>query len=91
MVAGDTVTEVLNYVSYNKDDLVAQVRRFTEEALRAGSITLDESRSCCARTRTASPATRTWSARSTRRRRAMSGQQLRLVEKVEPGRSSTGT
>ena len=24
VVAGDTVTEVLNYVSYNKDDLVAQ-------------------------------------------------------------------
>ncbi len=44
VVAGDTVTEVLNYVSYNRDDLVAKVRRFTEHALRQGKITLDESR-----------------------------------------------
>jgi arginine decarboxylase len=44
VVSGDTVTEVLNYVSYNKDDLVAKLRRFTEVALRAGRITLDESR-----------------------------------------------
>ena len=44
VVAGDTVTEVLNYVSYNKDDLVAKLRRSTEVALRAGRITLDESR-----------------------------------------------
>jgi len=44
VVEGDTVTEVLNYVSYNKDDLVAKVRRFTEQALRTGKLTLDESR-----------------------------------------------
>jgi arginine decarboxylase len=44
VVSGDSVTEVLNYVSYNKDDMVARVRRFTEQALRAGRITLDESR-----------------------------------------------
>jgi len=44
VVEGDTVTEVLNYVSYNKDDLVAKVRRYTEAALRSGKITLDESR-----------------------------------------------
>jgi arginine decarboxylase len=44
VVAGDTVTEVLNYVSYNRDDLVAKMRRSTETALRAGRITLDESR-----------------------------------------------
>jgi len=44
VVAGDTVTEVLNYVSYNRDDLVARVRKFTENALRAGRLTLDDSR-----------------------------------------------
>jgi arginine decarboxylase len=44
VVEGNTVTEVLNYVSYNKDDLVAKVRRFAEAALRAGRLTLDESR-----------------------------------------------
>ena len=36
VVEGDTVTEVLNYVSYNKDDLVAKLRKFTEVALRNG-------------------------------------------------------
>jgi arginine decarboxylase len=44
VVSGNTVTEVLNYVSYNKDDLVAKVRRFAENALRNNRITLDESR-----------------------------------------------
>ncbi len=44
VVEGDTVTEVLNYVSYNKDDLVARVRRQVENALRAGRISLDDSR-----------------------------------------------
>ncbi|MBI3184235.1 MAG: biosynthetic arginine decarboxylase [Myxococcales bacterium] len=44
VVPGDTVTEVLNYVSYHKDDLVAKLRRFAEVALRAGRLTLDESR-----------------------------------------------
>ncbi len=44
VVEGDTVTEVLNYVAYNKDDLIAKMRGFTETALRAGRITLDESR-----------------------------------------------
>src|SRR5262249_53008664 len=44
VVAGDSVTEVLNYVSYNRDDLVAKVRRYTEASLRSGRITLDESR-----------------------------------------------
>jgi arginine decarboxylase len=44
VVEGDTVTEVLNYVAYNKDDLVAKVRRLTENALRQGLLTLDESR-----------------------------------------------
>lgn len=44
VVEGDSVTEVLHYVAYNKDDLMAKVRRFTESALRGGKITLDESR-----------------------------------------------
>jgi arginine decarboxylase len=44
VVPGDTVTEVLNYVSFNKDDMVAKVRKSTEVALRNGRITLDESR-----------------------------------------------
>jgi arginine decarboxylase len=44
VVEGDTVTEVLHYVSYNKDDLVARLRKFTEIALRNGRISLDESR-----------------------------------------------
>ncbi|MDY7225093.1 biosynthetic arginine decarboxylase [Hyalangium rubrum] len=44
VVEGDTVTEVLHYVSYNKDDLVARLRKFTEVALRQGRISLDESR-----------------------------------------------
>jgi len=41
---GDTVTEVLAYVSYSRDNLVARVRRAAEKALRAGKITIEESR-----------------------------------------------
>ncbi|HLV61361.1 MAG TPA: biosynthetic arginine decarboxylase [Fredinandcohnia sp.] len=41
---GDTVTEVLAYVSYSRDNLVARVRRAAEKALRAGKLTIDESR-----------------------------------------------
>jgi arginine decarboxylase len=44
VVAGDTVTEVLKYVCYDKDDLIARVRRMTEFALRAGKINLEDSR-----------------------------------------------
>ena len=44
VVEGDTVTEVLNYVSYQRDDLIAKMRRLTEAALRDNRITLDESR-----------------------------------------------
>src|SRR5260370_27391303 len=35
VVAGDTVTEVLNYGSYNPDGLVARVLKCTENTLRA--------------------------------------------------------
>ena len=44
VVEGDTVTEVLNYVAYTKEDLVSKMRTLTENALRAGRLTLDESR-----------------------------------------------
>jgi arginine decarboxylase len=44
VVEGDTVTEVLNYVAFNKDDLIAKMRMKAELALRGGTITLDESR-----------------------------------------------
>ena len=43
VVNGDTVTDVLRYVRYNRDDLVARVRRAAEAALRAKRITLEES------------------------------------------------
>ncbi|HVX97498.1 MAG TPA: biosynthetic arginine decarboxylase [Polyangia bacterium] len=44
VVTGDTVTDVLKYVSYAREDLVARVRRFTELAVRANRMTLDETR-----------------------------------------------
>jgi arginine decarboxylase len=44
VVAGDTVTDVLRYVSYSRRDLVARVRRASEAALRAKRMTLEESR-----------------------------------------------
>ncbi len=44
VVEGDTVTEVLNLVAYTKEDLVSKMRTLTENALRAGRLTLDESR-----------------------------------------------
>jgi arginine decarboxylase len=44
VLTGDTVTDVLQYVSYSKDDLVARVRRATENAMRAKKMTFEESR-----------------------------------------------
>ena len=44
VLTGDTVTDVLKYVSYDRDDLVARVRRATERALRANRLTFEESR-----------------------------------------------
>ena len=44
VIAGDTVTEVLQYVRYNRADLVARVRQAAEAALRAKRMTLEESR-----------------------------------------------
>jgi arginine decarboxylase len=44
VVSGDTVSDVLRYVRYNRDDLVARVRKAAELALRAKRITFEESR-----------------------------------------------
>jgi len=43
VVEGDSVTEVLGYVQYQKQDLVQRVRRANEEALRKGLLTFEES------------------------------------------------
>jgi len=43
VVEGDSVTEVLSYVQYSKDDLVSRVRRSVEAALREKRITMAES------------------------------------------------
>jgi arginine decarboxylase len=44
VVNGDTVSDVLRYVRYSREDLVARVRRATEAALRAKKMTFEESR-----------------------------------------------
>jgi arginine decarboxylase len=44
VVTGDTVTDVLRYVRYNRDDLVAKVRRAAEQALRAKRMTFEETK-----------------------------------------------
>ena len=43
VVEGDSVQDVLNYVQYDRASLVEKVRRTVEQALRRGSITLEES------------------------------------------------
>jgi arginine decarboxylase len=43
VVEGDSVTEVLSYVQYSKDDLVSKVRRVVEDALREKRLTPAES------------------------------------------------
>ena len=42
--SGDTVTKVLEYVSYDRNDLIARVRRYAETALKAKRMTIEESR-----------------------------------------------
>ncbi len=42
-VEGDTVSAVLEYMEYDKNDLIRRVRRAVEAALRSKSITMDES------------------------------------------------
>lgn len=41
---GDTVTEVLSYVQYNRGDLVSRMRKATEEGIRNKKITTQEAR-----------------------------------------------
>jgi len=43
VVDGDTVQEVLDYVQYKADGLVAKLRRTVEEAVRSKQITFHES------------------------------------------------
>jgi arginine decarboxylase len=43
VVKGDTVTEVLESVQYDAEDLVESIRRRTEQALKENRITLEES------------------------------------------------
>ncbi len=43
VVEGDTVEEVLSYVQYDRRMLVERVRLAIENALRKGTITLEES------------------------------------------------
>ena len=44
VVAGDIVNEVLEYVDYQREDLVARVRRFSERAIRQSRLTREEAR-----------------------------------------------
>ena len=44
VVSGDTVTDVLEYVSYSRQDLLAQLRSAVERALQAKRLSLEESR-----------------------------------------------
>jgi arginine decarboxylase len=44
VVAGDTVTEVLQYVEYQRDDLVARVRKHAERAIRLKKLSREEAR-----------------------------------------------
>ena len=44
LVKGDTVREVLSYVQYNGDELIARLRKDVERAVRNGKITLNESK-----------------------------------------------
>jgi arginine decarboxylase len=44
LVEGDRVSEVLRYVEYDARELVRRVRQATERAVRAGTLTLEQSR-----------------------------------------------
>lgn len=44
VIKGDTVREVLAYVQYSADELQASIRKDVEKAVRAGRISLSESR-----------------------------------------------
>ncbi len=44
VIKGDTVREVLAYVGYSADELIARMRKDVERAVRTGKISLNESR-----------------------------------------------
>ncbi|MCC6418675.1 MAG: biosynthetic arginine decarboxylase [Gemmataceae bacterium] len=44
VIKGDTVREVLAYVQYSADELITRMRKDVERAVRAGRISLNESR-----------------------------------------------
>jgi arginine decarboxylase len=44
VIKGDTVREVLHYVQYSADELLSKMRKDVERAVRAGKLSLDESR-----------------------------------------------
>jgi arginine decarboxylase len=44
VVENDTVTDVLQYVGYDRKDLLARIRRAVESALQTGHMGLEESR-----------------------------------------------
>jgi arginine decarboxylase len=44
VIKGDTVREVLHYVQYSADKLATQMRKDVEKAVRAGQISVSESR-----------------------------------------------
>jgi arginine decarboxylase len=43
LIDGDTVREVLSYVEFNADELLARMRREVERAIKAGKLTIAES------------------------------------------------
>lgn len=43
LVKGDTMTDVLQYVEYDTDDLLESIRKSSEAALQAGKISIEES------------------------------------------------
>ena len=44
VIKGDTVTEVLHYVQYSAEKLTDRIRKDVERAVRAGKLSLQESR-----------------------------------------------
>jgi arginine decarboxylase len=44
VIKGDTVREVLQYVQYSADELISLMRKDVERAVRAGMVSLEESR-----------------------------------------------
>ena len=44
VIKGDTVREVLAYVQFSGEELIARLRKDVERAVKVGNITLNESR-----------------------------------------------